>query len=135
MKTEQWIKQLEDEGKGLKVAFDRSANNILLKKQSLAYQTVRNQTTVVYSGGSYVQDDAERVIVTLDTDAGVNTIAKLEMTCDNPYGRPYVRRLPYVGGARWMVTCASKYPYAPTNILFTVQSMIEGTLSTAELSS
>ena len=135
MSTDEWIAKLEAESKALKVSFDRSANSLLLKSQSLDYQTVRNQITINTSNGSFVVDDAERVLLTFDTISGVNTIAKLELSTDNRLARPYVRRLPYSGGARWSITCAARNPYAPTNITFTVRSMIEGILSVAEVSS
>jgi len=135
MSTEEWLTKLEAEDKALKVAFDRSANSLLLKTHSINYQTVRNQTTINYPGGSFVQDDAERAILTFNTTSGVNTIAKLELTTDSVYARPYVRRLPYSGGARWSITCAARVPYAPINIVFTVRALAEGTLSTAEVSS
>lgn len=135
MSTEAWLAKLEEESRALKASFERSANSLLLKTQNIAYQTIRNQVTVSYPGGSYVQDDAERVILTLNTASGINTIAKLELSVDNVYARPYVRRLPYAGGARWSITCAPKSPYSPTNITFVVRSMTEGTLSVAEVSS
>lgn len=135
MTAEDWVAKLEAESRALKSAFDRNANSLLLKSYSTAYATVRNQVTINYSGGSSQQDDAERVIVTFDTAAGVNTIAKLELTTDNQYARPYVRRLPYTGGAKWSVTCSPKNPYSPTNINFTVRSLVAGVLKTSEVSS
>lgn len=135
MNTDTWLTRLDTESKALKVAFDRNANSLLLKTNSISYQTVRNQITLNYNGGSSQEDDPERVILTFNTSSGANTIAKLELTVDNVYARPYVRRLPYSGGARWQITITPKSPYAPTNVEFTVLSLVDGLLSTGEISS
>jgi len=137
MSTELWLKRLEVESKALKAAYQRSASSIPIYSHPINFNTARNQVTINYTGGSSVQNDPERVIVTYATSTGSNTIAKLEVVTDNSAGIIVIRRVPYVGGARWSITQNSKDPsvFTTTNYTFTVRSMIDGTLSAAEMTS
>lgn len=137
MNTETWLRKLESESKALKVASQRSASNLPIYTRSINFATSRNAITINTPGGTTTQNDPERVIVTYATTNGANTIAKLEMTNDNTNGIIVIHRIPYSGGARWSITNGSKDPvtFTPTNYTFTVQSMIDGTLTASEMTS
>lgn len=80
---------------------------------------------------TYDYDDNEAVVVTLETTAGTNTLAILELTTNGTY-MPVIRRVPYTGGARWVVTAPPRYSggnWQPTTYNFTVQTLVDGTLS------
>lgn len=136
MNVESELIKLENESKALKATFERAATTITLFTNGITHTTTQNQMTVVTSGGTYYQNDPERVIVTFNTNTGANTIAKLEIATDNT-DLPVVRRLPYSGGAQWSVCAGTKNtsPWQPTNYTFTVQSLMDGALSAAEATS
>lgn len=127
---ERQLTKLENESKSLKAAFQQQATLLPVYTDSIDYTTTENLMSFNYGGTPATGKDPERVIVTFATDSGANTIAKLEITTDNDY-LPIVRRVPYSGGARWYVTAGSKDEdsWEATNYNFTVQSMINGTLS------
>lgn len=131
MTVSQIIANLRREYHALKQAFQASTTKINLMTKTLQFSTSKN--TCNYSGGgiSFNYEDNERVIVTLTTASGVNTLANLEISgnYDQP---PVVRRVPYSGGARWVVSNAPRQSggnWAPTTYNFTVQTLINGTLT------
>lgn len=121
------IQNLRKEAQAMKVAFERSATAVALITKTTSFQTKKNLVTE--DGFSY--EDLERVVVTLAGSEGANTIAKLEVAGDYDTV-PIVRRVPFSGGARWVVTTAAKYSggaWAPTTYQFTVHSLVRGELS------
>lgn len=134
--VEQWLSRLEDEGKSLKQGFERSATSMELFTRTATHSTSRNPITLTDQFGSYTHSDPERVIVTFNTNSGANTLAKLELSTNNP-SMPVVRRLPFSGGARWSVTASTRdsSTWVPTNYSFTVHALIDGIITTSETSS
>lgn len=130
MTVSQIIANLRREYHALKQAFQASATKINLVTKTIQFSTSRNACNYNGDGINFNYDDNERVVVTLQTTSGANTLANLEIS-DN-YGPPIVRRVPYSGGARWIVTNAPRQSggnWAPTTYNFTVQTLINGTLS------
>jgi len=137
MNVEKELKKLEDESKAMKAAFERSAAQIPIFTKTVRHSTSQNRITLKYpGGGTSYNGDPESVIVTFNTNSGINTLAKLEATTDNSR-LPLVRRVPFSGGARWSVTANPKGDFdgnnwSPTNYTFTVQAASEGTLTTED---
>lgn len=128
--VEQKISNLERELKAMKVAFERSATKTNLITKPISFNTKENLITL---SGQYPfsQDDLERVVVTLSTSSGANTIAKLEIS-GNYDTLPTVRRVPFSGGARWVVTNSPRQSggsWTPTTYNFTVHSLVNGTIN------
>lgn len=140
MSIEKQIADLWNESNALSVAYAQAAVKLpVITSNAVNHATTANTITIVPTGGSAInQSDPERVIVTFNTTSGANTTAKLEMTTDNT-SLPIVRRLPYSGGAQWSVTALPKLDgtgtRVTTNYVFTVQSLIAGTLSSADATS
>lgn len=127
MTTEQRIRALRIEANALKQAFMASATQINLITKNLAYSTKKN----LINQGGFTYEDQERVVVTYASTEGVNTLAKLEITGDYDTV-PIVRRVPYSGGARWVVSNAPKMGiggWQATNYTFTVQAVVNGTIT------
>ncbi len=136
MNTSQKLQTIKRELQAQKIAFMRESSQLRLHTKTLAFSTKKNACRwedTVYPDMSYDYEDAERVVVTLDTDSGVNTLATLELEGDYDE-MPVIRRVPYLGGARWTVTTSPSYDWSdhtwrPTNYKFTVHSLVEGALS------
>lgn len=126
--TSKLIKDLRQEYHAQKAAFERSASNISLYTKSINFATSRNEWTFYDQGGTFTSNEPERVVVTLATNTGSNTLAKLEIATDGD--TPIVRRVPFSGGAKWIVTAPAKTgTWAATNYQFVVQTLVNGTLT------
>lgn len=129
--TQQILSRLRREHKALKMAFEATATKVTLITKTLSFSTSKNACRQTSGGIGFDYEDNERVVLTLDTPSGANTIAKLEI--DGNYTElPIVRRMPYSGGARWVISNAPRYSggaWASTTYNFTVQTLINGTLS------
>lgn len=128
----QIIKNLRREYHALKQAFEANATQINLITRTTSFATKKNEC---YwddpNAASYDYTGNERTIVTFDTTSGANTIAKLEISGDY-VNLPEVRRMPYTGGARWVVSTAPEHfgsDWEATHYQFTVQSLVDGSLS------
>ena len=129
--TQILLKQLRREYWALKMAYEATATNIKLTTKTLQFSTSKNACHQSGGGISFDYADNERVLLTLDTPSGANTIAKLEIS-GNYTDLPIVRRVPYAGGACWVVSNApltSGGAWQSTTYNFTVQTLVNGTLS------
>mgnify|MGYP006908799114 CR=1 FL=1 len=129
--TAQIIEDLKREVRALKVAFQQSATKINLYTKTLNFSTSENLCTQTQDGYSFSYADQERVVVTLSTSSGTNTLAQLEVS-GNYNQAPIVRRIPYSGGARWIVSNAPKLSglnWSSTTYNFAVQTLVNGTIS------
>lgn len=137
MSVENWLAKLETEAAAMKQGYQRPANTIPVLQNSLTHSTVKN-TLIFYSpSGDNVFNSPERIIVTFATTSGTKTLATLELTSNSSF-KPKVRRIPYTGGARWIVTAPAKgqgTSWEATEYNFTVESMIDGTLSAVRATS
>ena len=123
---------------------------------SLTFTTSRN-TTNWSNGGSYNplqcaplismyrtsggdRFDTETIEVTFSCNEGINTFANLEIsfvTITSGLAVVSSRRVPYSGGARWIITVrpnattdSSGYDvWQPSTLRFAVQSAVQGTLT------
>lgn len=133
--TSQRLKAIRRELQAQKIAYSQGTLSLPLHTISQTFSTKKNLCHVHdlwYPGSDYDYEGYEQVIVTLNTPTGENTLATLEMTGDY-LESPTVRRLPYLGGARWSVITSPNYiwidkTWIPTNYNFTVQSLVDGTL-------
>lgn len=131
MLISQIISSLRREFHALKQAYQATATKVNLVTLPLNYSTKRNACNYAGGGINFNYDDNERVVITLTTAAGVNTLANLEISgnYDQP---PIIRRVPYSGGARWIVSNAPKQSggnWTATNYQFAVQTLVNGALS------
>ena len=125
------MKNLRQEYHALKVSFAASANDIPLVAKTMDFTTKKNACRYSSGGVSFDYEDNERVVVTLDTATGSNTLATLEIS-GNFEIPPVVRRVPYSGGARWVVMTAPRYAggsWAATTYHFQVLTLVNGTLN------
>lgn len=122
------LRNLQKEARALKATFEQAAGKLPLITKTLSFSTSRNAVTE----NGFTYDDLERVVVTIATASGANTLAKLEVS-GNYDTLPVVRRIPFSGGARWIVTTNaridSSYNWTPTVYQFTVQTLTNGTLT------
>ncbi len=127
------LKALRREYWALKMAFAATATTIPVTTKTLSFTTSENLCRYVASGSyDYYAEEMERVEVTLDTSSGANTFAKLELSGNATDAYPRVRRIPYSGGARWIVTNTPRTSggdWEATSYVFTVQTMVDGTLT------
>lgn len=131
MTVSQILKRLRREYWALKTAYAATATTIRLTTKTLTFSTSKNQCHAHSDNYDYDYDGDERIILTLDTASGANTLANLEMS-SNADGPAKVRRVPYAGGARWIITNIAKQSggsCAATTYQFTVQTLVDGTLS------
>lgn len=134
--TSQRLKTIRLELQAQKVAFAQLSSTLPLHTENLTYNTKKNACHVHdlwYPGSDYDYDGYEQVILTLDTPAGENTLASLEIT-GNYDLLPTVRRIPYTGGARWSIISSPRFnpgdhSWLATTYNFTVQTLVDGTLS------
>jgi hypothetical protein len=126
---EAWLNKLENESKALKTAFVQSATSLRVFTDETNFTTAKNTITVVVGGQTYYHDNQERVLVTFDTNNGADTLAKIELTCSQEY-LPAVRRVPYSGGARFMITNVADQDasgnWRATTYRIVIQSFVEG---------
>lgn len=123
------IQNIKRELQALKIGFARSARQIPLTTKTLTFDTKKNACDM--SGIPYEGD--ERVIITLDTAQGANTLAILEIS-GNFEIAPVVKRLPYSGGARWEVMNSPRinwldHTWLPTTYIFAIQTLVDGSVS------
>lgn len=140
--TEKLVKNIEDEISALKASFEQSATTMPIFTKSVDLVTTRNKVDYKfdYQGQTieYDMNAVERVMVTFTTSRGSNTIAALEIDVDNLQASPEVRRVPFSGGARWIVMGQPhmEYPnWLATVYRFTVHSMVDGVLTAENMSS
>ena len=129
--TEVDIKKLEDELAAQKAIYEKMATQMPIFTKSVNFTTKANPMTLTSGGTSYNFDGNERVKVTFDTSRGSNTVATLEMTTDGLKADLKIKRVPYTGGARWIIYDMPNYDNGnriDTHYSFTVQSAIDGTL-------
>lgn len=130
------IQIIKRELQALKIGFARSARQIPLTTKTLSFNTKKNACHFedrLNPGFDYNYEDDERVIVTLNTTQGTNTLAILEISGNYDLA-PVVKRLPYSGGARWSVTTSPRYDWndhswLPTTYNFTIQTLVDGSMS------
>lgn len=137
--TSQRIQDIKRELRAQKMAFQRASNTLPLYTKTLTFNTKKNACHVEdlwYPGSDYDYEGYERIVVTLDTTSGANTLANLEMSIkSNSSDFPLItRRVPYSGGARWIVMVDPNYimldrTWITTTIEFSVHSLVDGTLS------
>lgn len=135
MSTEKELKKLEDEITAQKAVFEKMAAQLPVYTKSVNFKTKANPMHMDQGGSSYNFDGNERVVVTFATDRGSNTVATLEMTVTGFTSDLKVKRVPYTGGARWIVYNTPTYGQVggtwqriDTIYDFTVQSAVSGTL-------
>lgn len=135
---------LENEGNALDVAYERQGSTIpVYSSNKVIHSTAENKITMTYTKyPTATIDDPERMVVTYDTETGVNTLAALEIDVENPSSTgtwPIWRRIPYSGGAQWIVEIPVQYDanYAriATVLDFVVQAMVPGTLTVTDATS
>lgn len=129
---EQELTRLEDEINAMKATFEKTALQMPVFTHSIEFKTSANKITMNQSGSTFDFDGNERVQVTFDTARGSNTLAVLEMQSDGIKADLKVKRVPYTGGARWIVYDMPNYNSGgnriDTNYTFTVQSAVDGVL-------
>ena len=134
--VEKRIHKLENEISALKAAFAREASSLITFTYSREFSTQKNEITARQQGlDPFTTLGDERVVVTFTTENGANTPAVLELRTDNAYvsssfGKLVVQRVPYSGGARWIVESVPNDPnnWRTTNYTFVVHSLIRGSL-------
>ena len=131
-KVEKQLETLESELKALKITFNRASSSLEIYANLLHFETTPDQV-VITGPDAATYYGAERVELTFDALGGVNALAVLEMTGNYNsgviYRPPIVRRVPYIGGARWII---ESWPYGggtPIEYDFTVVSNVDGVLS------
>ena len=140
--TEKQLKKLENEVDALKVAFEQSAVSMPIFSQSVDLVTQQNLLNYEFTYGGqtlkYSMYANERVEVTFTTSRGSNTIATLEINADNIKCSPRIQRVPYSGGAKWIVVGQPNVVYPnwyATEYTFTVHSMVDGYLTAENMTS
>lgn len=156
MRVDQQLQKVEQEIESIRSAFVYNASNMDVYTSTLTFTTSKNTTnwsnsgsynplqwaplTSMYTSSGGDRFDVETVIVTFTCDAGINTFANLEINfVDVKAGLAVVscRRVPYSGGARWLVTVQPKstmdslgyYTWQASILKFAVQSATPGNLT------
>lgn len=127
------LKKLEDEIEAQKAAYEKMAIQMPIFTKSINFTTSANPMNIRYPDNTnYSFDGNERVVVTFTTSRGSNTLATLELTSDAIKADLKIKRVPYSGGARWVVYDMPNYDGGgnriDTHYSFTVQSAVDGTL-------
>lgn len=127
MTTSEWVSSLENESRSLDEAIKRSANNIKFKtKPPIHFET----------GTALSSFFGQRIVVTLNTYSGANTIASLEIST-NAQLVYNVQRKVFSGGARWAITFFPGYDgsnYRPVDFDITVNTLVDGDVFVQEVS-
>ena len=135
--TEKNITKLEAEVDAQKVAFEKQASQLPVYTKSIQFTTQENSITMTpidFPDQPFTTEGNERVVVTFTTDSGANTLATLEVSSDNNFQAAdfSVTRVPYSGGARWIVSAIPRYDQSlnriDTHYTFMVHSVMDGTL-------
>lgn len=150
------LQKLEQEIEAIRTAFTQNASTMTIYTSTLDFTTSENITNWSNSG-SYNplqweplvsmektaggdRFGSETIEVTFSCNAGINTFANLEIKfVDIKQGLAVVncRRVPYSGGARWLVIVQPKstmdgygnYTWQPSTLKFAVQSAAQGNLT------
>ncbi len=141
-RVEQQLTTLEYEANAQKVAYEQAATSLPVFTVGADFTTTRNELQMTYGAAGRTENGIERVIVTLDTESGANTLATLELSTDAD-SAPNIRRTVYKGGARWIVTNQPKVQsgswqsgtWEATHYHFQVQSLVRGSLSVESMTS
>lgn len=156
MRVDSQLQKIEQEIESIRAAFSQNASNMTIYTSTLDFTTSRN-TTNWSNSGSYSpleweplismyrtsggdRFDTETIEVTFTCTAGINTFANLEIDFTSiASGLAVVssRRVPYSGGARWIVTVrpnsttdGSGYDvWVPSTLRLAVQSAVQGNLT------
>lgn len=153
MSVESQIEKMTNEIYSLKATFEQSAAMMKMTTTEITFSTSMN--SISFSNPSYdplkwqslislpkinstTACGLEPIIVTFDCDSGINTFATLEIEREahTPLDLISTKRLPYSGGAQWMVTVNPKvtalpsgyYSWTSTTLKFVVKSAAEGQL-------
>lgn len=134
MTIEKEIAKLENEIEAQKSTFEKMATQMPVFTHAIEFATSSNDCTLQYDSTTTTYRGPERVVVTYDTGRGSNTLATLEVITDKARPETRVTRVPYSGGARWIVidsnpSSTAQGAWAPTVYNFAVQSAVDGTLS------
>lgn len=114
---ESWLKRLEAESAALDMAYERHVRSLPMYHQEISY-TINGEDD--YIGG-------DRLLVTLNTATGVNTLAMLGVNASNNNLLLKVARKVYNGGAQWAVNYSLR-DVKNITLNFTVDSLVKGTL-------
>lgn len=114
---ESWLKRLEAESAALDIAYERHVRSLSMYHQEISY-TINGEDD--YIGG-------DRLLVTLNTATGVNTLAMLGVNASNNNLLLKVARKVYNGGAQWAVNYSLR-DVKNITLNFTVDSLVKGTL-------
>lgn len=153
--VESQITKYEQEIKAIKASFEQSAAEMPMYASQLEFTTSENEVDYYYSPSvnplewqtiismprlsQYVACGVEPIIVTFNCSGGINTFANIEIELIDGRAGLFVtttRRLPYTGGAQWLVTVQPNvkqkpdgyYTWSPTKLRFVVKSAVSGTL-------
>ena len=133
--VEKQVTALEEEMKAIKTTFAMASTSLSVYVANLTFTTTPDQVTITGPDAATYWGE-ERVVLTFDTIGGVNAIAALEFSGSYNsgviYRPPVVRRVPYTGGARWVIETWPSGDGTGVTFNFTVCSSAEGTL-TAEM--
>lgn len=158
MRAEKEIAQLEEEVKAIKASFQQSASMMEVYKAEMQFATSQNlvqwngnghwepfkyellESLTSYSSdaqGNHTGYGYERIVITFDCEGGQNTFASLELDMvDVNEWAVWYKRIPYSGGARWVVSLHPNGSYngqgtfiwRPSVLKIAVESAIPGTL-------
>ena len=150
------LQKLEQEIESIRTAFSQNASTMTVYTSTIDFTTSENITNWSNSGSynplqweplasmektaSGDRFGAETIEVTFSCNAGINIFANLEIKfVDVKEGLAVLncRRIPYSGGARWIVTVQPKstmdgygnYTWLPSKLKFAVQSAAQGNLT------
>lgn len=140
--VEKQLNALETEARALKIAYEQVATSMPVFTTRLDFTPTKNELIARYGSTSRTENDIERVVLTLDTERGTNTLATLELET-NADAAPNIRRVPYKGGARWVITNQPRVQsgswwsgnWLPTTYRFQVQSLVKGSLRAENMTS
>lgn len=134
--TSQRLSTIRRELQAQKATYRRASSTLQLYTKTLTFSTKKNACHFKDTNPpvfEYDYEDNERVVVTLTTPSGYNTMATLEITGDYEV-MPVVKRVPFSGGVRWYVSTSPRYNWGDhtwlsTTYNFTVQTLVNGTLT------
>lgn len=140
--VEKQLNALETEAHALKIAYEQAATSMPVFTTALDFTPAKNELVTRYGSTSRTENGIERVVLTLDTEMGANTLATLELET-NADAAPNIRRVPYNGGARWVITNQPRVQsgswqsgnWLPTTYRFQVQSLVKGILRAENMTS
>lgn len=156
MRVDSQLQKIEQEIESIRTAFSQNASSMTIYTSTLDFTTSRNTTNwsnssaysplewepliSMYRTSGGDRFDTETIEVTFACTAGINTFANLEIDFTSiASGLAVVssRRVPYSGGARWIVTVrpnsttdGSGYDvWVPSRLRLAVQSAVQGNLT------